>query len=60
SSDLQNCNFKGVDKMIKRIMRIWFTIAVYELGKWIGREVYYKFTSYDSVKVPKDFYEKKD
>ncbi|RQN29831.1 regulator, partial [Paraburkholderia tropica] len=28
--------------MIKRIMRIWFTIAVYELGKWIGREVYYK------------------
>ncbi|MCG1057031.1 regulator [Staphylococcus epidermidis] len=46
--------------MIKRIMRIWFIIAVYELGKWIGREVYYKFTSYDSVKVPKDFYEKKD
>ena len=46
--------------MIKRIMRIWFIIAVYELGKFIGREVYYKFTSYDSVKVPKDFYEKND
>ena len=25
--------------MIKRLMRIWFTIAMYELGKWIGREI---------------------
>lgn len=46
--------------MIKRLMRIWFTIAMYELGKWIGREIYYKLTSYYSVKVPKDFYEIND
>ncbi|MEJ7321710.1 transcriptional activator RinB, partial [Staphylococcus epidermidis] len=26
--------------MIKRILKIWFTIAMYELGKWIGRELY--------------------
>lgn len=31
--------------MIKRILKIWFTIAMYELGKWIGREVYYKLTA---------------
>ncbi|WP_414715236.1 transcriptional activator RinB, partial [Staphylococcus capitis] len=23
--------------MIKRILKIWFTISVYELGKWLGR-----------------------
>ncbi|WP_278926592.1 transcriptional activator RinB [Staphylococcus auricularis] len=33
--------------MIKRLIRIWFTIAMYELGKWIGREVYYKLTAND-------------
>ena len=27
--------------MIKRILKIWFTIAMYELGKWLGRELYY-------------------
>ena len=43
------------DKMIKRILKIWFTIAMYELGKWIGREVYYKLTANDEVEVPKDF-----
>lgn len=41
--------------MIKRILKIWFTIAMYELGKWIGRELYYKLTSNDEVEVPKDF-----
>ena len=25
--------------MIKRILKIWFTISVYELGKWLGRVV---------------------
>lgn len=43
------------DKMIKRILKIWFTIAIYELGKWIGRELYYKLTANDEVEVPKDF-----
>ena len=46
------------DKMIKRILKIWFTIAMYELGKWIGRELYYKLTANDEVEVPKDFDEK--
>ena len=32
-----------------------FTIAMYELGKWIGRELYYKLTANDEVEVPKDF-----
>lgn len=41
--------------MIKRILKIWFTIAMYELGKWIGRELYYKLTASDEVEVPKDF-----
>ncbi|MGD3975824.1 DUF1381 domain-containing protein [Xanthomonas citri pv. citri] len=43
------------DKMIKRILKIWFTIAMYEIGKWIGRELYYKMTANDEVEVPKDF-----
>ena len=43
--------------MIKRILKIWFTIAVYELGKWLGRELYYKLSANDEVKVPKDFNE---
>lgn len=41
--------------MVKRILKIWFTIAMYELGKWIGRELYYKLTASDEVEVPKDF-----
>lgn len=41
--------------MIKRILKIWFTIAMYELGKWIGRELYYKLTANDEVEVPKDY-----
>ena len=41
--------------MVKRILKIWFTIAMYEIGKWIGRELYYKLTANDEVEVPKDF-----
>ena len=41
--------------MIKRLIKIWFMIAMYELRKWIGREVYYKLTANDDVEVPKDF-----
>ncbi|WP_017465044.1 transcriptional activator RinB [Staphylococcus epidermidis] len=44
--------------MIKRILKIWFTIAMYELGKWIGRELYYKLTANDEVEqAPQDFSE---
>ena len=42
--------------MVKRILKIWFTISVYELGKWLGREVYYKLSANDEVdKAPLDF-----
>ncbi|MCO6293923.1 transcriptional activator RinB [Staphylococcus epidermidis] len=41
--------------MIKHILKNLFLIAMYELGKWIGREVYYKLTANDEVEVPKDF-----
>ncbi|WNM55105.1 hypothetical protein CoNPh26_CDS0018 [Staphylococcus phage S-CoN_Ph26] len=41
--------------MIKKLIRLWFTIAMYELGKWIGREVYYKLTANDEVEVPSDY-----
>lgn len=42
--------------MIKRILKIWFTIAMYELGKWIGREIYYKLTANDEVDIaPNDY-----
>lgn len=44
--------------MIKRIIKIWFTIAMYELGKCIGRELYFMITANDVVEVPKDFDEK--
>ena len=43
--------------MIKKLIKLWFTIAMYELGKWIGREVYYKLTANDEVEMPKDFNE---
>ncbi|APR61435.1 transcriptional regulator [Staphylococcus condimenti] len=41
--------------MIKRLLNIWFTIAMYELGKWVGRELYYKLTANDEVDIPTDF-----
>lgn len=37
--------------MIKRILKVWFTIAMYELGKWIGRELYYKLSANDEVDI---------
>lgn len=46
--------------MIKHISKLIFTLVMYELGKWIGRELYYKLTANDEVEVPKDFYHKND
>ncbi len=41
--------------VIKHILKIFITLMMYELGKWIGRELYYKLTANDEVEVPKDF-----
>ncbi|TNB80423.1 transcriptional regulator [Staphylococcus epidermidis] len=41
--------------VIKHILKIFITLMMYELGKWMGREVYYKLTANDEVEVPKDF-----
>lgn len=41
--------------MIKHISKLIFTLAMYEIGKFLGRELYYKLTANDEVEVPKDF-----
>lgn len=41
--------------MIKHISKLIFTLVMYELGKWIGRELYYKLTANDEVEVPSDY-----
>lgn len=42
--------------MIKHVLKIWFTVAVYELGKWIGREIYYRLTANDEVDIAQNDY----
>ncbi|MGX0472701.1 transcriptional activator RinB [Staphylococcus hominis] len=41
--------------MIKRILKIWFTIAMYELGKYVTEQLLIKYTSNDEIDAPKDF-----
>ncbi|MCE4963051.1 MULTISPECIES: transcriptional activator RinB [Staphylococcus] len=42
--------------MIKRILKIWFTIAMYELGKYITNQIIIKLQSEDEVdQAPQDF-----
>lgn len=41
--------------MIKHISKLIFMLAMYELGKCIGRELYFMITANDEVEVPKDF-----
>ncbi|GJF48657.1 transcriptional activator RinB [Staphylococcus argenteus] len=41
--------------MIKRILKIWFTIAMYELGKYVTEQVYIMMTANDDVEAPSDF-----
>ena len=43
------------DKMIKRILKIWFTIAMYELGKYVTEQLLIKYTSNDDIEAPQDF-----
>ena len=57
----QAINKIKVNRMIKRILKIWFTIAMYELGKWLGRELYYKLSANDEVdKAPNDYANESD
>lgn len=41
--------------MIKRIIKIWFIIAVYELSKYITNELIVLLQSEDDIDAPKDF-----
>ncbi|MEL3710563.1 regulator [Staphylococcus borealis] len=42
--------------MFKRILKIWFTIAMYELSKYLTNELIVKLQSEDDVDTtPKDF-----
>lgn len=45
--------------MIKRILKIWFTIGMYELGKYVTNVVinYYKYKQDEVDQAPKDFNE---
>ncbi|MHB7934152.1 transcriptional activator RinB [Staphylococcus haemolyticus] len=41
--------------MIKRLLKIWFIITVYELSKYLTNELIVKLQSEDDVDVPQDF-----
>lgn len=44
-----------MNKLIKRILKIWFTIAVYELGKHLTSLLIAILESEDDIEAPKDF-----
>lgn len=46
--------------MIKRILKIWFIIAMYELSKYLTNELIVKLQSEDDVEVPSDYARKSD
>lgn len=46
--------------MIKRILKIWFIIAVYELSKYITNELIVKLQAEDDVDVPSDYARESD
>ncbi|MBO0379815.1 transcriptional regulator [Staphylococcus hominis] len=41
--------------MIKRILKIWFIIAVYELSKYITNELIVMLQSEDDIDAPADY-----
>lgn len=43
--------------MFKRILKIWFIIALYELSKYLTNELIVMLQSEDDVDVPQDFNE---
>ncbi|WP_180528930.1 transcriptional activator RinB [Staphylococcus haemolyticus] len=46
--------------MIKRILKIWFIIALYELSKYLTNELIVKLQSEDNVDVPSDYARESD
>lgn len=41
--------------MFKRILKIWFIIALYELSKYLTNELIIKLQSEDELDAPLDF-----
>lgn len=41
--------------MIKRILKIWFIIGMYELSKYLTNELIVKLQSEDDVDAPSDY-----
>lgn len=46
--------------MIKRTLKIWFIITVYELSKYLTNELIVKLQSEDDVDVPSDYARESD
>ncbi|MCH4323807.1 transcriptional activator RinB [Staphylococcus haemolyticus] len=46
--------------MIKRILKIWFIIGMYELSKYLTNELIVKLQSEDDVDVPSDYARESD
>lgn len=42
--------------MIKRIINLLITLALYELGKYLTKQLIIVLTANDSVEAPNDFY----
>lgn len=41
--------------MIKHISKLIFTLATYELSKWVTEQLLIKYTSNDDIDAPQDF-----
>lgn len=46
--------------MIKRILKIWFIIGMYELRKYLTNELIVKLQAEDDVDVPSDYARESD
>ena len=41
--------------MIKHISKLIFTLAMYELGKYVMEQLLIKYTANDDIEAPQDF-----
>ena len=53
-------NLRSDCLMIKRILKIWFIIGMYELSKYLTNELIVKLQSEDDVEVPSDYARESD